>query len=548
MPPAERAASIAKGKLSMDLATLGKTPIEEDNPVGRDMRYDPQFEVLQDEIEKLSSPTASGQVDWGKIVEGAAKILSESSKDLTVASYLAVGLVRMHKIEGLGQGLQILSDMLESYWDKLYPPKRRMRGRAGAITWWMERIEGELKGVGSQPLTSEQAERMRANLKRIDEILVAKMPDPPLLRPVQRILEALPVQSQEEVDAPSAAAEPSAESDRPAEQAARQAVPEKSATRDSSPAAADMTDAVASEQDARRAADAAFQRMRQVSLFLLQQNIKNPAAYRYRRMASWAKLEGLPPNSNGITQIPPPAPQAAEPLSALYDEGNWPALILNAEPRVSQFIFWFDLQFYVAEALKNLGAGHRKALTAVIQETACLLKRLPGVEKLSFNDETPFAAAATRKWLQTLQSVQDGPEDQAARTTAGGPDNRFAQAVQEARAMARKKQLVEAINLLQQEMLRSDSRRQKMRWRLAIAQVLLGVKKAALALPHLEQILSDIDAFNLEVWDPALALEGLTAAWKGFGSQTVNEHKARAALLLNRIARLDPAQALQMNP
>ena len=114
--------------------------------------------------------------------------------------------------------------------------------------------------------------------------------------------------------------------------------------------------------------------------------------------------------------------------------------------------------------------------------------------------------------------------------------------------MARKKRLVDAVNLLQQEMQSCAGRSLQMRWRLAIAQLLVGVKKTALALPHLEQILADIDQFNLEAWDPDLALEGLTAAWKGFDSQTLKEHKARAAELLNRIAKIDPAQALQLNP
>ena len=227
----------------MDFATLGKTPIDGDNPAGRDVRYDPQFEVLQGEIDKLSSPTASGQVDWGKIVDEAAKLLSESAKDLTVASYLAVALVHTRKIEGMDQGLQILGDMLETYWDQLYPPKKRMRGRSGAITWWTERMESELQGIERGPLPSEQAERMRANLKRIDEILVEKMPDPPLMRPIQRILERFPVQASEKAPAPPVEPELAAQAGQPVDQPAdptAQRAAEKRVTAESAPAGFDL--------------------------------------------------------------------------------------------------------------------------------------------------------------------------------------------------------------------------------------------------------------------------------------------------------------------
>ena len=71
------------------------------------------------------------------------------------------------------------------------------------------------------------------------------------------------------------------------------------------------------------------------------------------------------------------------------------------------------------------------------------------------------------------------------------------------------------------------------------------MKKTQLALPHLEQVIADIDAFRLEVWEPELALEGLTTAWQAFSSQSDNEQNARAAQLLERMAKVDPVAALR---
>ena len=55
-----------------------------------------------------------------------------------MASYLAAGLVITEKVNGLDSGLQVIRDLVETYWDKLYPAKKRMRGRLGALTWWLE--------------------------------------------------------------------------------------------------------------------------------------------------------------------------------------------------------------------------------------------------------------------------------------------------------------------------------------------------------------------------------------------------------------------------
>ncbi len=521
----------------MDYASLGNTPISEDNPTGSDCRYEDTFEILQAEIDKLSSPTAEGKVDWSKIVETSAGILKTQSKDLTVASYLAVGLVHNHKVEGLDQGIQILKDLVETYWDNLYPPKKRMRGREGAFTWWLEKTEETFQQIKPKPIPAELAERMQGNLAALDAQLVEKMPDPPLLRPVQRQIEAIPVEK-----APAAKEEAAAEP-----VAAAPKAPAAAAVAPKPQADAEEPSSIESDKDALKSIDVALKRIRESSLFLLQRDLSNPLAYRYRRMASWSGLSALPPNSEGATQIPPPPPQMVSELTALQDEDNWPALIQNCEQKLSQFRFWFDLNHMVAQGLKKLGNDHHKALDEVCRETAYFLQRLPGLDNLAFADGMPFADPQTRKWLKTIGFGEGGVPTAAGAGTESGQDAHFDAKVQKALAMARKKRLTAAVSLLQDEMQQTPSHQYKMRWRLAIVQVLLAVKKSQLALPHIEQVLSDIDAFNLEAWDPPMALEGLTAVWKGFDAQTANEYKARGVELLNRIATRYPAEALRLS-
>jgi len=127
-----------------------------------------------------------------------------------------------------------------------------------------------------------------------------------------------------------------------------------------------------------------------------------------------------------------------------------------------------------------------------------------------------------------------------------GETEPFGAVVQKARALAQKKHLPEAVHLLQQQMQGCVGYGPKMRWRLAIARLLMEVKKPQLALPHLEQIVSDIDAYRLETWDPPLAVDGLSLAWQALASHSDKAQKDRAMMLLQRIAGLDPGIALQL--
>ncbi len=532
----------------MDFTTLAKTPIKPEAPCGAEARYEPEYELVQAEIDKLSSPTASGQVDWQRVADNAALVLQNKSKDLTIAGYLAVALTITRQVDGLDHGVMVLHDLLITHWEGLFPPLKRMRGRAAAIQWWLERTENELQKLNPAPLPAEQAARIKTHLQGMDSLLAEKMPDAPMLRSLQRRVEALPVQAEASAPSTPPPAAPSASGATASAAPPVSPLPPAAAGAAVAPKATDeaLSAPIGDETQAARAADAAFQRLRQTSLFLLQHDLKNPLSYRYRRIAGWAKVTSLPPNKEGTTQIVPPPPPVAEALAGQRAQGQLEALIQSAEQKFSQYIFWLDLNRLVAEALDDL--GHQAARQAVCQETAALVERFAGLEALRFSDGSAFADPQTLTWLKRLRPAGGGGEGSGApmggSQTAGDADGLNA-TVEQARALARKKDLVAAVALLQQPMQQSAGQCPKLRWRLAIADLLLEAKKPQMALPHLEQVLADIDTFQLERWDPSLALEGLGVAWRGFSAQG-GEAKGRAAELLQRIAALDPAGALRL--
>ena len=125
----------------MDLAELqglGSNPIRPDAPTGESYRDEEEFEKLQNECRKLEQ-AAGEQPDWAEVTRLSTKILREKSKDLLAASYLCVGLLQQDGFPGFSAGLKVLQEMMETHWDNLFPPRKRLRGRLGAIDWLVER-------------------------------------------------------------------------------------------------------------------------------------------------------------------------------------------------------------------------------------------------------------------------------------------------------------------------------------------------------------------------------------------------------------------------
>jgi type VI secretion system protein VasJ len=523
----------------MELLSLGKEPIQPDQPAGSDVRYEPEYEELQAEIDKLSMPSASGGTDWEKVSDLAGAILAEKSKDLLVATYLAVSQVHLRHIEGLADGLIVIHDLIANYWDTMFPPKKRMRGRMGAVEWWVEKTETALTAVKHEPVAAEKLETIQTTLSQIDTLLNEYMPEPPLLRPIQRALEVVPSVSEKKPETEAAPV-----TDQP---------PEPEMKREAAkvaPAAAEP-EALATLQDAQKVISSGMQKVRQAATFLLETDLTNAMAYRYRRIAAWSVVSALPPASDGQTQIPPPAPQILQSLLEFREDGNWKALIMGAEQRLSQYIFWFDLNRLVAEALGNLGDGYENANDAVCQETALFIHRLPGLVGMTFSDGTPFADPETGQWLKGIALGIGSVGDAAAPTPASvkGPDEtgRMAKTLAEAQALAKKKKLLEAVQLLQAELKTCVSQQEALLWRLALCRMLIKSKRTDMAVPHLDLILKDIETYRLETWDPRLALDGLKLVWTAYSTHTTAEAKGKAEAVLSQIAKLDPAEALKLS-
>ena len=520
-------------------ADLGKAPVSEALPAGADLAAEPLYEQLSVEIKKLSSPTAEGSLNWTTIQNLAVEILSTKSKHILVACCLSIAWYHTAGWHGFAEGVRVVKDLLLTYWEQCYPEKKRMRGRRNALVWWKEQIDRLIETSENEQWDSGARLALLDALGEIDRFLGEQMEDAPLFRSTIQAISARITESP--ARAPEPAPHPSGGEESaprpPAGGEARPlAAPSESGQR-KEPAA--PVDNVPPEKNFARGCEF----LRLTATQLLQNDPFHPLAFRLNRIVIWFPLDTLPPASDGATLLPPPDGQLIASLRQLAASGNWPGLVQAAEAQVRQHLFWFDLSRYVAEALCRL--GKELASEGVAYETWLLTRRIPGIEKLTFNDGTPFADQATRDWLKELHPGPAASGKPATPAGQGGqePTEKLAQAQE----LAQDNQLAEALQLLRQGMQTAGSGRERLLWTMGFCRLLCRQQHAALALPFSETLLAQLDHHGLEQWEPDLAEEALAVAYQVLRLQGKDaEGGQRMNAVLNRLALLNPARALDV--
>ncbi|MBI3595518.1 MAG: type VI secretion system protein TssA, partial [Nitrospirae bacterium] len=348
----------------LEWRATGSTPIRADAPSGDSARYDPVYERLQSEMNKMDG-LSSGTVNWKEAVSLAREILHGKSKDLLVASYLCLGLLEEKGYPGLLAGLTCIEGMVASFWETLYPEAKRMRGRINAIIWLAEKGGAAVERKAPQSRETEMiracAEKIEVLEKFFGERLGNDSPGLGDLRRAvdQRLKEAEAEETRESPEGQVSTAEPSISS-------ATSAMPV-------------ISGEIASKEDAEKVLEGTVALLLKAASFIRGVEPEAPWPYRMVRVLTWVSLEEVPPSNGGETQVPPPPTHLTEQFQMLSEKEAWKELLEQAESQVQLFPFWLDPHRHSALALTRLGPSFATAKEAVSAEVRTLLRRLPAL-------------------------------------------------------------------------------------------------------------------------------------------------------------------------
>jgi len=513
-----------------ELLDLGSKSIRDDAPAGDSARDEPEFEALQQEMRKLELPTLP-EVAWGDVVRGASALLETRSKDLLIAAWLCVGLYERDGLSGLAAGLTVLRDMLTGFWETLHPALKRMRGRTAALEWLGERGAQRVSASGSLRGTPEDLKTCLDRVGEIGEFLAERAPDGgTLLSELRRALSEA-----ESRQAPSAAAMPAAT-----------AAPAAAAS-------APAVGAVSSPEDAQKALNEIRRLAVGAAAVLRETEPANPLAYRLPRQMVWARVTAAPPQTDGQTQIPSPG-EIGQELGEALGRAEYKGVVQRAEDKLPTAILWLDLHRYTVSALEGMGEEYAPAAEAVCEELALLLKRVPELPGLRFADGTPLADDATRTWIASRVAGALGggggaaePAPVAVHAGGEGEPEGLEEARLEARKLAGKKHLSEALRLLEEGAARAATVRARTLWKLETARLCLDRGQPAAGEALLENLDRELSRTSYEDWVPGLGaevLKALLACRRKAGRAAGPEAAERNRELLGRLYRLDVSAAL----
>ena len=160
----------------LDFARLLE-PIPGENPAGLPLRADFSPTSLYYQIKDARAAARAGErslvfeedrqqagaPDWKPVLEIGSQVLAEQSKDLEVAAWLTEALVRQFGYAGLRDGFRLIRELIERFWDDLYPlpDEDGLHGRLAPLAG----LNGEgsdgvlIRPIFNVPLTSEGSVR-----------------------------------------------------------------------------------------------------------------------------------------------------------------------------------------------------------------------------------------------------------------------------------------------------------------------------------------------------------------------------------------------------
>src|SRR6187200_1754362 len=98
-------------------------PIPGDNPAGESVRYAGVYDAIQearradDDLNKGEWQTEAKVADWRAVINLAIEALGTKCKDLQIGAWLVEALSKRHGFAGLRDGLNLLRELHEQFWD-----------------------------------------------------------------------------------------------------------------------------------------------------------------------------------------------------------------------------------------------------------------------------------------------------------------------------------------------------------------------------------------------------------------------------------------------
>lgn len=514
----------------LDIDALLK-PISSGSPCGESARYEDEFEGLERQIKKLDMLDPNDPIDWGEVGKLSISLLTNKSKDLLMVSYLTLSLLNNRGYKGLEAGLYVYDKLLQQYWNDLFPPLKRVRGRIAAINWMLERVEiyiNNNEAKISQKAVIQNAYQLTENIREfLNNNLDDNVPDVATvngqLRGFINSFEAAERKQQQEAD-----------QRRRKEQQLKE-------ERDKGGALA----TVVSESAYDVGANAIMNWVKSARDFLSEDAKGQLRAQWLNRISAWIRIKECPPITQGKTPMSPPTQDQLKDLHDKLanlqgvDALNYLEEIILSRP------FWLDIYYHCWKVLDEMGSEYDYHKQSLEGDVAGFIGRFPEIADAQFRTGTPLADDDTRKWIDQITKKSSGG-------SGFGGGEPWLEAEKEAKKLGIRGKLSEALAQFREGQKSAQSKREEFLWRLRQSNFCLKMEQLELAIGQLEALEKEAQVYNLKEWEPQISVEVARLLLVGYGkylkkkNKPMPEIKSKMQSLYRDICRLDINIALTL--
>ncbi|MFP2238260.1 type VI secretion system protein TssA [Pseudescherichia vulneris] len=463
-------------RASLSLWENWLAPIASDRPAGEDISYDDDFQLIREEVNKLSG------FNTELIATLAEKLLLHGSKDIRVATFYVWARLQQEGESGLAQGLTLLAALLERYSDEVHP--RRERPRKAALEW----LAGS-KVLDTLTLYPE------VNKDDFTQTVGA-------LAIIAQVTDGWDISAQPELGALYGALE-----NRMTQSGGMDAVVPQTSSSDEPVrhSASTFTANTSGIHSGRELMEQA----KLLANYLREQPDGWLAGHRLMKSIRWDTLHELPAlDAESRTRLMPPKAEYRAQLKRLYLQQSWVELIEQADRMFAESVnhLWLDLQWYLHQALQKAGAPWENWTDIVRNDLRCFLNRMPGLEGLAYSDGTSFADEVTLNWInQHVLDNVDGWGHETESASASAQDD-ILLLEPEAVAIADKDGIDAALGWLNTRP-GGDTSRNRWLLRLLMARLAEQYGKNELATHLLNELDTRATSVMLADWEPELLFE-----------------------------------------
>lgn len=385
--------------LPCELVQAGSWKVLERAPGGLPVELADAFPKYKAAINVLPGAEPS----WSEVIQRAVPLLALHSKDLSVASELAVALWMDRRFVGLQDALTIWLDLLsDPIWPEVWP--RAKPDRAAQLQRFLMRVEAHLREPSQRSgRHGERAaqELVVESLRLLESEAARQLGGVSCTDDIRKLRRAI-------VDLSGSASAPSTQS-APAGSSAEQVTGQLVSAREelietlAGPVSLEVCEPWWSALQAP---------LWQVLRAVVGAWPGLPSAWRLARALAWC-IEPVPQSARGVitadARVAQDLAERAARLPQLGGAAPWIDLEVIWQER--GHVRWLDPHRVAADRLRR--GGHEASALAVERMTAMWLDRAKGLAELRMDDEgrTRLADDTTRRWAARLAppSVQDAP-------------------------------------------------------------------------------------------------------------------------------------------